>query len=83
MKLGMYPALKLADAKRQAGKFQNEVVEGRGPSAERADSKKTQRTGDTVEQLARATFKAAKLGLHGGRKKPKRPSTIAHETMLY
>ena len=83
MKLGTYPALKLADAKRQAGKFQNEVVEGRDPSAERADSKKTQRTGDTVEQLARATFKAAKLGLHGGRKKPKRPSTIAHETLLY
>lgn len=83
MKLGTYPALKLADAKRKAGTFQNEVVEGRDPSAERAAAKKTQRTGDTVEQLARAAFKAAKLGLHGGRKKPKRPSTIAHETRLY
>jgi hypothetical protein len=31
MKLGTYPALKLADAKIQAGKFQNEVVEGRDP----------------------------------------------------
>jgi integrase len=83
MKLGTYPALKLADAKIQAGKFQNEVVEGRDPSADRAASKKVQRTGDTVEDLARATFKAAKLGLHGGRKKPKRASTIAHETLLY
>jgi integrase len=83
MKLGTYPALKLADAKKQAGKFQNEVVEGRDPSAERADSKKAQRTGDTVEQLARGAFKAAKLGLHGGRKKPKRPSTLANETRLY
>src|ERR1700733_4003355 len=43
MKLGTYPALKLVDAKRQAGKFQNEVVEGRDPSAERAASKRTQR----------------------------------------
>ncbi|MDE2184769.1 MAG: integrase family protein, partial [Alphaproteobacteria bacterium] len=83
MKLGTYPALKLADAKRKAGKFQNEVVEGNDPSAERAASKRTQRTGETVEQLARATFKAAKLGLHGGRKKPKSPSTIANETRLY
>ncbi|MDE2134993.1 MAG: tyrosine-type recombinase/integrase [Alphaproteobacteria bacterium] len=83
MKLGTYPALKLADAKKQAGKLRNEVVDGNDPSAERAASKRTQRTGDTVEQLARAAFKAAKLGLHGGRKKPKSPSTITNETRLY
>lgn len=83
MKLGTYPALKLADAKIKAGTFQNDVIDGRDPSAERAESKRTQRTGDTVEQLARAYFKAAKLGLHGGRKKPQKPVSITHETRAY
>ncbi|HKQ10249.1 MAG TPA: tyrosine-type recombinase/integrase [Rhizomicrobium sp.] len=83
MKLGNYPALKLADAKIAAGKHQNEVVEGKDPSADRASAKRRQRTGDTVDDLAESYFKAAALGLHGGRRKPKKPSTISNEKRLY
>lgn len=83
MKLGGYPALKLADAKIQAGKLQNEVVDGKDPSADRASAKKRQRTGDTVDDLTTSYFKAAALGLHGGRKKPKKSKTIENEQRLY
>lgn len=83
MKLGNYPALKLADAKISAGKLQNEVVDGKDPSADRASAKRRQRTGDTVDDLAESYFKAAALGLHGGRKKPKKPWTISNEKRLY
>lgn len=83
MKLGNYPALKLADAKISAGKLQNEVVGGKDPSADRASAKRRQRTGDTVDDLTESYFKAAALGLHGGRKKPKKPGTITNEKRLY
>jgi integrase len=83
MKLGAYPALRLADAKVQAGRLQNEVVEGKDPAAVRAAAKETQRTGEMIRDLAKDYWKAAKLGLHGGRKKPKKASTITNETRLY
>lgn len=83
MKLGNYPALKLADAKIAAGKYQNEVVEGKDPSSDRASARRRQRTGDTINDLAESYFKAAALGLHGGRKKPKKTGTISNEKRLY
>ena len=58
-------------------------MDGKDPSADRATAKKRQRTGDTVDDLSEAFFTAAALGLHGGRKKPKKPGTITNERRLY
>jgi integrase len=83
MQLGPYPALKLVDARDKATRFRTTVIDGRDPSAERAEAKDAKRNGETVDELTRAYFKAAKLGLHGGRKKPKRASTLSHEKRMY
>jgi len=83
MKLGLYPALKLADARNKALKLRSAVIDGSDPSGERAAAKLILRTGETVAELAEGYFVAAAKGLHGGRRRPKRARTIAHEKGLF
>jgi integrase len=83
LQLGVYPAVGLADARDKALKFQAMVIDGSDPSAERAAAKNAQRTGETISDLAEAYFKAAKIGLHGGRKRPKKEQTIIAEQGLF
>lgn len=77
--LGPYPGLSYADARAQAFAKRADVVAGRDPAAERAERRNEARTGDTLSELAEAYFKAAEKGLHGGRGRPKRASTLAVE----
>ena len=83
MVLGRYPALRLADARIKATKFLTSVIDGQDPSAERKADKRAKRIGKTMAELTEAYFKAARKGLHGGRKKPKRESTVSNEKRLY
>lgn len=77
--LGAYPGLSLADAKEKAQALRVHVVDGLDPAAERANARASARTGDTLAELADAYFQAAAKGLHGGRGRPKRASTLAVE----
>lgn len=81
--LGPYPGLSYADARAQAFAKRAEVVGGRDPAAERAERRNEARTGDTLSELAEAYFKAAEKGLHGGRGRPKRTSTLSVERNRY
>jgi integrase len=83
MALGRYPALRLGDARNKATKFLTSVIEGQDPSAARKAERRAKRIGKTVGELTEAYFKAARKGLHGGRKKPKRESTLSNEKRLY
>jgi integrase len=77
--LGAYPDLSLAEAKDKAAALRIEVLDGGDPAAERASEAEKARTGETLDQLAEAFWAAGALGLHGGRKRPKSPTTIAKE----
>jgi integrase len=78
--LGPYPGLSYADARAQAFAKRADVVAGRDPAAERADRRNAARqAGETLAELAEAYFRAAEKGLHGGRGRPKRASTLAVE----
>lgn len=77
--LGAYPDLSLADARAKAAALRIEVLEGGDPAGERAVEKEKARTGETLNQLAEAYWAAAEQGLHGGRRRPKSPETIAKE----
>jgi integrase len=77
--LGAYPDLSLSDARSKAAALRVSVVDGADPAAERAAEKERARTGETMSELAEAYWKAAAVGLHGGRKRPKRASTLAKE----
>jgi integrase len=79
MPLGEYPGLSLAKASARAGALRVSVVDGKDPAAERIAERRRARTGDTLDELAEAYFTAAVRGLHGGRGRPKRESTIAIE----
>ena len=83
MKLGLYPALKLADARNKALKLRSTVIDGSDPSGERAAAKLVLRTGETVVEFAEGYFAAAAKGLHEGRRRPKRARTISHEKGLF
>lgn len=83
MQLGVYPALSLAKARAEVGKFRSEVIDGTDPAGKRAEAKKLARTGETVSDLAEAYFPAAAAGLHGGRKRPKKPVTLKAERALF
>ncbi len=80
MKLGTYPALKLADARLNALKSRTAVEEDRDPAAERA---RTRELSQTLDELAAEYWTAAAKGLHGGRGKPKRATTLALERQRY
>lgn len=77
--LGQYPGISLADARAKAASLKVGVVDGADPAAERSAKREAARTGDTLEQLAQAYWLAAMKGLHGGRRRPKRPSTLSSE----
>lgn len=77
--LGAYPDLPLADARAQAAGLRLEVRAGGDPAGARAEEKEKARTGETLDELAEAYWSAAAQGLHGGRKRPKSPATIAKE----
>ena len=83
MPLGDYPGLTLAKAVERATALRVEVVSGQDPAAERKADRERARTGDTLDELSEAYFEAAVTGLHGGRKRPKRPSSIAVEKTRY
>jgi integrase len=55
------------------------VVDGKDPAGDRIAERRKARTGDTLQELSEAYFTAAEKGLHGGRGRPKRASTIAIE----
>lgn len=77
--LGAYPDITLAQARIKAGSHRVDVIEGADPAADRAAAKDLARTGETLNELAEAYWKASARGLHGGRKRPKRASTIDKE----
>ncbi len=77
--LGEYPALSLADATNQAEAVRLAARRGEDPAGVLQAKRHQARTGDTVSELATAYFEAASKGLHGGRNRPKRPSTLAVE----
>jgi integrase len=77
--LGAYPDVSLSAARDKAATLRVSVTDGADPAAERAAERERARTGETLSELAEAYWKAAVVGLHGGRKRPKRASTIAKE----
>ena len=79
MVLGEYPALRLAAAIDQAESLRIEVRRGSDPVGEEKLMRLRARSGETVSDLASDYFRAAEKGLHGGRNRPKRPSTLRSE----
>lgn len=77
--LGTYPGLSLANARETARALRVSVVNGADPAAERVAARSAARSGDTLTELAAAYLSAAERGLHGGRGRPKRASTLAME----
>lgn len=83
MQLGLYPALRLAEAKSKAIQLRSAVIDGDDPSEERAETKSSLRNAQTLIELAEEYYAAAAKGLHGGRKRPKRQRTLLHEKGLF
>jgi integrase len=83
LSLGEYPGLKLSDAIRRALTHGVAVSDGKDPAGEKAAERRRARTGETLKNLADAYFKASEKGLHGGRGRPKRPSTIKVERVRF
>jgi integrase len=81
--IGDYPALSLAEARLKASAVRLEVVSGEDPAAERAAARTQARFGETLEDVADGYWKAAALGLHGGRKRPLRPKTLERQKGLW
>lgn len=81
--LGAYPDLSLSQARTKAAALRVSVVDGADPAGERAAKREQARTGETVAELAEAYWKAAEKGLHGGRRRPKRASTIKTERLWW
>lgn len=85
--LGLYPDLSLAQARAKAAVTRVAVHDGLDPVGERAAARERAReqarTGDTLDQLAEAYWSAAEVGLHGGRRKPKRAVTIGNERSVW
>lgn len=81
--LGDYPGLELADARLKAQALRIDVVDGKDPAAERAAAKAEAKFGETLTELAEGYFKAAVIGLHGGRKRPLRPATVDRQKALW
>lgn len=79
MPLGAYPALSLSSARDKAAALRLEVVDGEDPAGERAASRVQARTGETLQDLAEAYWRAAEKGLHGGRRRPKAKGSIEDE----
>jgi integrase len=81
--LGAYPDITLAEARRLAATARVAVAGGTDPAAARSARREEARTGDTLEDLAEAYWRAAGKGLHGGRRRPKQARTIESERSLF
>jgi hypothetical protein len=81
--IGDYPGLSLAEARLKASAVRLEVVDGEDPAAKRVAARTQARFGETLEDLAEGYWKAAALGLHGGRKRPLRPATLERQKGLW
>ena len=79
LSLGDYPGVSLADARLKAQALRADIAGGADPAGERSAARTQARMGETLEQLADHYFKAAAIGLHGGRKRPLRPDTIVRQ----
>lgn len=77
--LGSYPDLSLSDARARVGVLRTAVVGGADPVGELAAAKEQARTGETLDELAEAYWQAGAVGLHGGRRRPKREVTLYGE----
>jgi integrase len=83
LRLGEYPSLSLADAIKKAGAARNEIVGGGDPAGDLSAKRQMARAGETLNEIFAEYVAAARIGLHGGRKKPKKERTLASETGLY
>lgn len=83
MQLGLYPALRLSEAKSRAVQLRSAIIDGDDPSEDRAETKSSLRNAQTLNELAEEYYVAAAKGLHGGRKRPKRPRALVHEKGLF
>jgi integrase len=81
--LGAYPDITLAEARRLAASARVAVAGGTDPAADRSARREEARTGETLEDLAEAYWRAASKGLHGGRRRPKQARTIESERSLF
>lgn len=81
--LGDYPEISLADARQKATELRVELLKGVDPVAERAAALLPAPLQETLDEVAELYWAAAELGLHGGRRRPKRPRTIANERHLW
>ena len=81
--LGDYPGLSLVDARLKVQALRLELAEGKDPAAARAAQRIEARMGETLEDLAEGYFKAAAMGLHGGRKRALRPGTLVRQRSLW
>lgn len=81
--LGDYPAVSLADARQKATQLRLELLKGVDPVAVRAAAQIPGPPQDSLDEVAETYWAAAELGLHGGRRRPKRPRTIANERHLW
>lgn len=81
--LGDYPGLELADARLKAAAVRIDVAGGKDPAGERAAARIEARIGSSLADLAEGYWIAAAIGLHGGRKRPLRPQTLARQKALW
>lgn len=81
--LGEYPEVSLVEARRAATVLRAEILKGVDPVAEREAALPPAGQQDTLDQLAEAYWAAADMGLHGGRRRPKRAITISNERHLW
>lgn len=81
--LGAYPDLSLAKARSKAAALRISVVDGGDPVAEMTAARERARTGETLDELAEAYWQAATVGLHGGRRRPKREVTLNNERQTW
>jgi integrase len=81
--IGPYPAITLVAARDKANKVRAALADGLDPAADRQAARQAARMGETVSELATAYFEAARSGMHGGRRRPKKAATIAHERSLF
>ncbi|WP_291839391.1 site-specific integrase [Brevundimonas sp.] len=81
--LGAYPDLSLAEARAKVAGLRIAVVDGGDPVAEKTAARERARTGETLDELAEAYWQAATVGLHGGRRRPKREVTLSNERQMW
>lgn len=85
--LGDYPGLSLTDARQKATELRLDLLKGVDPVAEKAEAlaraEAAAAAQKALDEVAELYWAAAKLGLHGGRRKPKRARTIENERHLW